>query len=504
MKQHRTRTNTYSTIPSHCDVVIIGGGVSGASAAYHLAKYTSKEKVLHKIIVLERGRLGEGLVTVPPAAGVSVADRTAVCMDTKGNDNNAMPTAFDLQFAKSSGTNVLPTLRTIKQITRLYATSSQDFIKHHGKDGARKYLKLSSLGMQYQKDLASTLLPCPEKQLRCNGALYLTFDDSSIPILEEEFHTLRELGCSNIKFLTRDDELLSIPGCPPLAVAGIYLPDDAIIDSAQYAKSLLDKAGTLGNVQVIEQCPEVISTWTSPNDNTKAITELSTGARIVSQHVVVATGGLFLDNTLAGILQPSWSYLVGIPHPEREPLTSSNITTSTVNYSSKGDSFSDGTPYNSCNFYTWGFTHDWCWSEGAVRISGEDHFSAYKPPQSAIRYQSLTQFVQKSYANIAFQLVGENHAKNRDVEETLQQKQYGVYSETPDKCPIVGLTNDKSRICYLVGCNAWGQAALSYCATLIPGLLGYGSLDDTQKDLLSLVTIQRFSLLPSVHKHSKL
>jgi len=304
--------------------------------------------------------------------------------------------------------------------------------------------------------------------------------------------------------LTRDDELLSIPGCPPLAVAGIYLPDDAIIDSAQYAKSLLDKAGTLGNVQVIEQCPEVISTWTSPNDNTKAITELSTGARIVSQHVVVATGGLFLDNTLAGILQPSWSYLVGIPHPEREPLTSSNITTSTVNYSSKGDSFSDGTPYNSCNFYTWGFTHDWCWSEGAVRISGEDHFSAYKPPQSAIRYQSLTQFVQKSYANIAFQLVGENHAKNRDVEETLQQKQYGVYSETPDKCPIVGLTNDKSRICYLVGCNAWGQAALSYCATLIPGLLGYGSLDDTQKDLLSLVTIQRFSLLPSVHKHSKL
>lgn len=492
MMQARTRTAPYSTIPSHCDVVIIGGGVAGASAAYHLAKCTSKTL---KILVLERGRIGEGLVSSasPAAAG----DDRIANMDTMGTTTCEMPTATDLQFAKSSGTNVLPTLRTIKQITRLYATSSQDFIKHHGKDGARKYLTLSSLGMQYQKDLASTLLPSPQKQLRCNGALYLTFDTSSIPNLEEEFHTLKELGCSNVQFLKGKDELLTIPGCPPLAVAGIFLPDDAIIDSAQYAKSLLEMAGTIGNVQVIEQCPEVISTWTScTDDSTIAITELSTGARIVSQHVIVATGGLFLDLTLAGILQPSWSYLVGIPHPEREPLPSSNIATNTVNhsnYSSKGGSFTDGTPYNSCNFYTWGFTHDWCWSEGAVRISGEDHFSAYKAPQSTIRCHSLTQFVQKSYSDIAFQF----------VEGTLPQ-QYGVYSETPDKCPIVGQTNDNSRICYLVGCNAWGQAALSYCATLIPGLLGYDTFDNTQKDLLSLVTIKRFPFLPSVHKQSKL
>jgi len=150
-------------------VVIVGAGITGASAAYHLSQSTNDH-----IVVLERGEVGEGLPE-----------------------------------EKASGTNVMPSLRTIKQITRLYATSSTKFISHHGKEGARRYLQLSNLGMKYQ--LASRLLPFPKTQLRCLGALYLTYDTASIPELEEEFELLQELGCSDIEFW-RKPKLLATPG----------------------------------------------------------------------------------------------------------------------------------------------------------------------------------------------------------------------------------------------------------------------------------------------------
>ena len=53
-----------------------------------------------------------------------------------------------------------------------------------------------------------------------------------------------------------------------------------------------------------------------------------------------------------------------------------------------------------------------------------------------------------------------------------------------------------SNVCYLVGCNAWGQTILSYCATLVPGLLGYAEFTDQQRDILKLVSIRRFTCLP--------
>ena len=51
---------------------------------------------------------------------------------------------------------------------------------------------------------------------------------------------------------------------------------------------------------------------------------------------------------------------------------------------------------------------------------------------------------------------------------------YGVYAETPDHLPLLGRTHAGSSIVYAVGCNAWGQASLSYVASLLPGLLGCG------------------------------
>ena len=41
-----------------------------------------------------------------------------------------------------------------------------------------------------------------------------------------------------------------------------------------------------------------------------------------------------------------------------------------------------------------------------------------------------------------------------------------------DYAPIVGTARRGSGVCYVVGCNAWGQAAMSYAASLVPGILG--------------------------------
>ena len=75
---------------------------------------------------------------------------------------------------------------------------------------------------------------------------------------------------------------------------------------------------------------------------------------------------------------------------------------------------------------------------------------------------------------------------------------YGVYSETPDRCAIVGTPHPDSRICYLLGCNASGQAPLSFAASLVPGLLGYRRLTEDQTDLFKVLNIRRFALLPCV------
>lgn len=142
--------------------------------------------------------------------------------------------------------------------------------------------------------------------------------------------------------------------------------------------------------------------------------------------MVVCTGGLFRDSALTGILNPCFSYLVSLKEPE---------TTKHEKYR---------LPYpNSLNFFTWGFTHDWCLTKGHLRCSGEDHFSALKPPRAEERCASLAKWTVTKLPYLK-------------ESEFNCDKKYGVYSETPDKAPIIGLASPESKICYVLGCNAWG------------------------------------------------
>jgi hypothetical protein len=89
------------------------------------------------IVMLEAGIIpGEGVrtaMTVADPQFLSSLDQEMI------NNQGVLYT-----YATRSGTAVLddPDIGSIKMIINLYPCSSDDFIKHHGKEGAKAYLKV--------------------------------------------------------------------------------------------------------------------------------------------------------------------------------------------------------------------------------------------------------------------------------------------------------------------------------------------------------------------------
>ena len=279
--------------------------------------------------------------------------------------------------------------------------------------------------------------------------------------LRREYEKLIDLGCDQDDIVWCDRaRLASVDGLSSKFHCAIYFPNDAVIDSSFYAKTLLNYVSQKSNGRTkflansrMEKVTETGSTIT---------VQLESGGVYSAKHIVMSTGALHRHAPLHGIIKPCYSYLVHVPTKEKEPCQTS------------------------ANFFTWGFTHDWCYTNGNVRISGEDHFSAYKPSKVHERCANLSRWTLQQYGCT--------------IDEKLIAscpQQYGVYSETPDMVPLIGtLGGENSRVCYLLGCNAWGQTILSYCSSLVPGLLGYRELTPVELDAMKLVSIRRFSELP--------
>jgi glycine/D-amino acid oxidase-like deaminating enzyme len=338
-------------------------------------------------------------------------------------------------------------------------------------------------GLQIQKHIAEHVLHWNsyDNNLKELGSYYLAYKEDEIE-LRQEYEYLCELGCceqDNIEWCNQE-RLRRVEGMSDKFHCGIYFPNDSIIDSSAYSKGLLQYV-IENNSSRIFDCQFRSNTKvvdTSCDDaGGYATVHLESGETLKTKHVVVATGAFYPHGNLNGLLRPCYSYLVHVP---------TTTTTTTTNTTSSSN------PECSSNFFTWGFTHDWCYTSGKIRISGEDHYSAYKPSFAKERCYNLSHWTLQQYDCVE---------TDGDIKEYPQQ--YGLYSETPDFVPLIGfLNNDKSsssnnngRICYLLGCNAWGQTILSYCSSLVPGLLGYTELTEEQKEVLSLVSVGRFTEL---------
>jgi glycine/D-amino acid oxidase-like deaminating enzyme len=169
---------------------------------------------------------------------------------------------------------------------------------------------------------------------------------------------------------------------------------------------------------------------------------------------------MYSDPQLAGVLTPRYSYLVALPH--RDPGAAGGMAAP-----------------DSANFFTFGFSHDWCVADNFVRISGEDHYSGLKSPRADERCGRLARWGWQTYPYLQA--------------EVEHPQKYAIYSETADFMPLVGTPHDDSRVCYMVGCNAWGQASLSAAAALAPALLGYRALSPEDNATARLFSIRRFS-----------
>ena len=422
------------------DVVVVGAGTTGAAAAYHLT-----QAGVSNILCLDMGT---------PGVGRTEARKVANGTPLTQSDEETFVPHYSGSRVFEGGKNGP---RTIKMIVTLPPYEMLDgFADLFGWDGVKTYLDLAQHGLKLELDLARKLLPNPDQQVKQNGSLMVCEADRS-DRLQQEFNFLQNLGCPCEWW--DEERVIEAHGSSAGYVAGIWFPQDARIDSVSFAKSLLDGAFKTGHLTLRDQCSPVIDIQ---NDDSRshAVIRLEDGECLEAKQVIVATGGMFFDKQLAGILTPRYSYLAALPHIDPGPLGGMDAP-------------------DSANFFTLGFSHDWCVENNFVRISGEDHYSGLKSPRAKQRCGRLAQWGWTKYPYLEF---------GADYPAT-----YGIYSETPDFMPLIGKTDPESCVCYMVGCNAWGQASLSAAAALAAPLLGYRDMSETEQRTADLFSIRRFS-----------
>jgi hypothetical protein len=246
-------------------------------------------------------------------------------------------------------------------IVNLYPATSKEFIRHHGQRGATNYLRLARRGLELQKSLAKKLLPEPRRQLVEKGSLYVA-EEADLAELREEYALLKELGADvqwwdkaqvRCPFRSRLPRLLAAYAHPhpveyrghsrPCSygelhqveaahgakagfVAGIFFPMDAVIDSASYARALVNAAIATGNAVLYENVPPVLRVrvkrplkpssrgrWVgtlvsggpwqveASADGAWALVTLVNGERYRTPYAVIATGAFYHDRNTAGI-----------------------------------------------------------------------------------------------------------------------------------------------------------------------------------------------------------
>lgn len=197
------------------DIIVIGGGIAGCSASWHLTKAGAK------VLLLENGSPGDGYV-----------DAVKIPCNTYTRDGDRLEPNESFQFAQRSGTAVLPIASCVKMICNLFCNSSSEFIRHHGVDGAKRYLRLAYHGISIEKTLAKEALEDPGKDIQQLGMLYVAYEADREEFLKE-FEYLKSFGCRDIELWEEEKVQAASGGACAGFNIGIYFPHDAIINSAQ-------------------------------------------------------------------------------------------------------------------------------------------------------------------------------------------------------------------------------------------------------------------------------
>ena len=261
------------------DVVVIGGGTTGAAAAYHLSKAG-----VNNMLCLEMGRPGEGR-TQPE----QVPDETPLV----ASDESVYVPNFSGSRVFEGGAKGP---RTIKMIVTLPPYEMLDgFADLFGWDGVKTYLDLAQHGLKLQVDLANQYLPDPQQQIKQDGSLMVCEADQASR-LKQEFEFLQKLDCPCEWWY--EEQVIEVQGSAAGYVAGIWFPQDARIDSVTYAKVLLDAAVQSGSLTLKQECTPVVDVKDSEAGD-HVVIQLADGELIESNQAIIATGGMYMDKLLA-------------------------------------------------------------------------------------------------------------------------------------------------------------------------------------------------------------
>lgn len=176
---------------------------------------------VRNVVLLEAGTPGDGV-----SSGSNIP-RDAFLRPDDCDEENVF------SFAQKSGSAVLEApAGTIKMMVNLFPSDTASFCRHHGEEGARRYLTLAHEGIIIQKRLAGDVLSNPLEDIRSLGSLYVC-EEKDIDALRLEFEELQRLDCPGIEWWGQEQIYASAGGAHAGFSAGIYFPNDGIINSAQ-------------------------------------------------------------------------------------------------------------------------------------------------------------------------------------------------------------------------------------------------------------------------------
>ena len=247
-------------------ILVIGGGLSGLSAALHLVRAGVED-----VFVLEAEHIGLGGNTyLPGTPGPVFPDYTKMVLTPDDRGYTYLSRRFNRQVA-------LNLMR----------------VKRRGVD------LLLELARQFDPRL-----------VRQYGTLIVGEPDDDRR-LREEHRVMRDLGID--ADIERYDAglIAALYGTAPgKYVQGLCVTDDAIVDSTRYVQAI---ARSLGETHYREQSRVVAL----HEEGDVVLAELEGGGSVSASHVVIATNGFIIDRdaNLNGKMRSYWTFLVAFDDP---------------------------------------------------------------------------------------------------------------------------------------------------------------------------------------------
>jgi glycine/D-amino acid oxidase-like deaminating enzyme/nitrite reductase/ring-hydroxylating ferredoxin subunit len=245
------------------DTLIIGGGITGVSAAYHLGQAGVKT------ILIESARL---------------------CSGTTGSTTGKVTVQHGILYSK--------------------------LLKTFGQDTAKMYLEANQLAVQFVKKIVKTnKIDC---NLEVNTANIFASSEKQAELVEKEYETAKLLGI--------DAEYTKNADFPPHNYAMTGFKDQFVLHSVRYIEGLA-KLAVLTGVEIFENSKAIkIVDKSSDTDDGNIYCTLENQKVIKAKHVVLATQFPIYEGMGAYFtrLYPKRSYGISVAHEKPCPFTSSN------------------------------------------------------------------------------------------------------------------------------------------------------------------------------------